>query len=54
MKISELKLIIDTMEKLGYPEAEIIIDDSRDGKDSHYSATAEPKIIKGQAVLLVR
>ena len=54
MKISELKLIIDTMESLGYEDSELMIDDSRDGKDSHYSATAEPKIIKGQAVLLVR
>ena len=48
MKISEVKSIIETMECLGFKDAELVIDDSRDGNSSFPKATVKPIRITDQ------
>ena len=42
MKLSELKIVIETIEDLGFDDVELAINDSRDGVVSYSTAKAWP------------
>jgi hypothetical protein len=43
MNIKELKVLVDTAINLGYSDAQLVLNDSRDGNESYPIAIAELK-----------